>query len=169
MSKPQSMVRENSKVSKEGTIRRDDEPKTTWSVIDSPDFMEGWYLLEDGYIIFVQISTENGPETDRRYMTLEEYEEFYSDGWIGYLDYTSVYPDMGGDGGLIPYGTDWTIEDVVMDGFGCGVSRYICMDDPWELRNAVDSGDYGYAEELISRIPGLRSTFSNMIPESGKK
>ena len=163
------MVRENSKVSKEGTIRRDDEPKTTWSVIDSPDFIEGWYLLEDGCIIFVQISTENGPETDHKYMTPEEYEEFYSDGWIGYLDYTSVYPDMDGDGGLIPYKTDWTIEDVVMDGFGCGVSRYIRMDDPWELRNAVDSGDYGYAEELISRIPGLRATLSNMIPESGKK
>ena len=93
----------------------------------------------------------------------------YSDGWIGYLDYTSVYPDMGGDGGLIPYRTDWTIEDVVMDGFGCGVSRYIRMDDPWELRNAVDSGDYGYAEELISRIPGLRSTFSNMTSQSEKE
>ena len=136
------------------------KPKVVWPSIDSPKFREGWYHLENGCILFVQISTENGPETDRRYMTPKEYEDFYSDGWVGYLDYCFVDPDMDGDGGLLPYKVGWTIQDVVKGEFGYGVSEYIDMDDPWELRDAVDGGDDEYARELISHIPKLRSSFT---------
>lgn len=113
------------------------------------DVAEEWYLLDNGDLIFLQVSECNGPEMDRKYMSEEEYESFYSEGWIGYLDYTVLYPDLSYDGGLIPFKEGWTVDDAVSAEFDRRINCRVLVADEFELRSAVENQDEERIQEIL--------------------
>ena len=113
--------------------------------MNAPDFKEGWYLINRGFLVFVQASGEPLEKELRK-----DYDR--------YIDYSVVYPQFDAytmTGGLIPYNDRIGISKFLKEEFEASDIDFIDVEGPWELRDAFENNDIRYLAKAVSRYPKL--------------
>lgn len=123
------------------------------------DFIEQWCRLEDGSILFAMITDD----------PIEDMEGAVEEGYTDRVNWTLLVP------GYMRYGektvpayecgqyctkAEWTVSDFAECNWGVRVAGFHPMDDPYELREAIECDeDWGLVAEFARRYPDLFSGF----------
>ena len=131
---------------------------------EHPPFREGWYLVEDGFLLFV-------------WNSMKVLSEKHARSYDRYAECTAVYPGFRGctvKNAILPYSDRAGFGQFLKENFQSERSEFIDMDDPIGLRRALIENDWGDVRHYAARYPQLAilkqiSGSDRMIGSKGKK
>lgn len=131
---------------------------------EHPPFREGWYLVEDGFLLFV-------------WNSMKVLSERHARSYDRYAECTAVYPGFRGwtaKNCILPYSDKVGFEGFLKENFESERSEFIDMDDPIGLRRASIENNWGDVRRYAARYPQLAilkqvSGSDRMIGSKGKK
>lgn len=130
---------------------------------EHPPFREGWYLVEDGFLLFV-------------WNSMKVLSERHARSYDRYAECTAVYPGFRGctvKNSILPYSDRAGFGQFLKENFRSERSGFIDMDDSIGLRRALIESDWGDVRRYAARYPQLailkQVSGSDRMISKGKK